>query len=82
MGLESQIDQASFTEVFVRVCKYQKIEGLKVSTEMIKNGTLFLVENKKDDNAANGLLRLIYYNNISLSTFPIQLLIKFQESYD
>ena len=28
VGLESQIDTASFTELFVRVCKYQKIEGL------------------------------------------------------
>jgi hypothetical protein len=38
---------------------------------MIKNAINFLVDNKKDDNAANGLLRLIYYNNISLSSFQI-----------
>jgi hypothetical protein len=44
---------------------------------MIKNAMQFLVDNKKDDNAANGLLRLINYNSISLKTFPIQLLVKF-----
>ncbi len=49
---------------------------------MIKNAINFLVDNKKDDNAANGLLRLIYYNNISLSSFQIQVLIKFQQTYD
>ena len=37
VGLESQIDKASFTELFVRICKYQKIEGLRITTEMIKN---------------------------------------------
>ena len=49
---------------------------------MILNAMQFLVENKKDDNAANGCLRLIYNNKISLASFPIQLLVKFQEAYD
>lgn len=49
---------------------------------MIKNAMQFLVDNKKDDNAANGLLRLINYNSISLTSFPIQLLVKFQNAYD
>ena len=82
VGLDSQIDKASFTELFVRVCKYQKIEGLKVTSEMIRNAIQFLVDNKKDDTAANGLLRIINYNSISLTTFPVQLLVKFENAYD
>jgi hypothetical protein len=82
VGLDSQIDKASFTELFVRVCKYQKIGGLKVTSEMIRNAIQFLVDNKKDDTAANGLLRIINYNSISLTTFPVQLLVKFENAYD
>jgi hypothetical protein len=82
VGLESQIDKASFTELFVRVCKYQKIEGLKVTSEIIRNAIQFLVDNKKDDTAANSLLRIINYHSISLTTFPVQLLVKFQSGYD
>jgi hypothetical protein len=63
------LEPSSFTELFVRVCTYQKIEDLKVSTDMVWTAIMFLVEKKRDDKAAYGLLRLIYLNNITLSGF-------------
>ena len=69
VGLRDSLDPTSFTELFVRVCKYQKIEELRVDTEMVKSTIIFLVEKKMDDKAAYGLLRLIYINNVSLSNF-------------
>ena len=65
----------------MRVCNYQKIEELKVTTEMVNNAIVFLVEKKRDDKAAYGLLRLIYLNDISLFGFSRTSLIKFQEDY-
>ena len=65
VGLQDQLDPSSFTELFVRVCTYQKIEDLKVSPDMVRNAITFLVDKKKDDKAAYGLLRLIYQNNIT-----------------
>jgi hypothetical protein len=59
------------------VCTYQKIEDLRVSHDMVRNAIAFLVDKKKDDKAAYGLLRLIYQNNITLSNFPKTTLIKF-----
>jgi hypothetical protein len=44
---------------------------------MVKDAITFLVDKKKDDKAAYGLLRLIYSNNITLSSFPKTTLIKF-----
>ncbi len=81
MALKDQLDISSFTEIFVRVCRYQKIDDLKVSQETVKNAIVFLVDKKKDDKSAYGLLRLIYLNNISLSGFQRTSLIKFQEDY-
>jgi hypothetical protein len=49
---------------------------------MVRNGLIFLVEIKKIDKAAYGLLRLIYSNNITLTSFPKTTLIKFQEDYE
>jgi hypothetical protein len=66
----------------VRVCTYQKIEDLKVTPDMVKNAVTFLVEKKRDDKAAYGLLRLIYLNNITLSSFTKTILIKFQDDYE
>ena len=60
VGLKDQLDPASFTELFVRVCTYQKIEDLRVTPEMVRNAISFLVDKKRDDKAAYGLLRLIY----------------------
>jgi hypothetical protein len=36
---------------------------------MVSSAINFLVEQKRDDKAAYGLLRLIYINNITLSGF-------------
>ena len=44
---------------------------------MVRNAIAFLVDKKKDDRAAYGLLRLIYQNNITLRSFPKTTLIKF-----
>ncbi len=52
-----------------------------MTTDMVNNAINFLVEKKKDDKAAYGLLRLIYLNNISLAGFSRTSLIKFQEDY-
>jgi hypothetical protein len=69
VGLKDQLDPSSFTELFVRVCRYQKIEDLLVSSDMVSNAIAFLVDKKRDDKAAYGLLRLIYLSDITLSGF-------------
>jgi hypothetical protein len=82
LGLKGFIDKESFTELFVRVCIYQKIEDLKVTPAMVDDALTFLVDKKKDERAAYGLLRLIFINNISLNTFQKTALIRFQEDYE
>jgi hypothetical protein len=82
LGLKGFIDKESFTELFVRVCIYQKIEDLKVTPGMVDDALTFLVDKKKDERAAYGLLRLIFINNISLNTFQKTALIRFQEDYE
>ena len=77
VSLQGHVDKESFTELFVRVCTYPKIEDLEVTLDIVCNAVTFLVEKKKDDQAAYGLLRLNYLNNITLSVFPITTLIKF-----
>ena len=59
------------------MCTYQKIEDQQVSPDMVRNAIAFLVDKKREDKAAYGLLRLIYQNNITLSSFPKTNLIKF-----
>jgi hypothetical protein len=81
VSMKEHLEPAEFTELFVRVCTYQKIEELKVTTEMVNNAIAFLVDKKRDDKAAYGLLRLIYLNDISLYGFSRTSLIKFQEDY-
>jgi hypothetical protein len=60
VGLKDRLDKSSFTELFVRVCRYSKIEDLTVSSEMVGDALTFLVEKKKDEKAAFGLLLLIH----------------------
>jgi hypothetical protein len=69
VGLKEDLDPSSFTELFVRVCRYQKIEDLQVTSEMVGHAITFLVDKKYDDKAAYGLLRLIYQGKITLSGF-------------
>jgi hypothetical protein len=59
------------------VCTYTKIEDLEVSKAMVRDAMEILVERKRDEKAAFGLLRLIYHNNITLADFPKEMLIKF-----
>ena len=49
---------------------------------MVEDAFNFLVEKKKDDRAAYGLLRIIFINNISLKSFSKTALIRFQEDYE
>jgi hypothetical protein len=48
VGLKGFIDKESFTELFVRVCIYQKIEDLKVTPGMVDDALTFLVDKKTD----------------------------------
>jgi hypothetical protein len=82
VSLQDQLDSESFTELFVRVCTYPKIEDLKVTPEIVRNAVTFLVEKKRDDKAAYGLLRLIYLNNITLTFLHHSALVNFQEGYE
>jgi hypothetical protein len=77
ISLQDSIDSQSFKELFVRVCTFSKIDELQVTVPMIQDAMDFLVEKKHDEKAAFGLLRLIYQNNITLSSFPRLMLIKF-----
>ena len=81
VSLQNQLDSESFTELFVRVCTYPKIEDLNISSEIVQNAITFLVEKKRDDKAAYGLLRIIYLNNSTLSFLPHSRLVKFQQEY-
>ena len=71
------MDKVSFTELFVRVCWFNKIEDLKVSPEMVHDALYFLVDKKDDAKSVYGLLRLIYFNCISLTIFPKGVLLSF-----
>ena len=63
--------------LFIRVCTYSKIEELNVSLSMVQDAMDILVDRKRDEKAAFGLLRLIFHNNISLTGFPREMRIKF-----
>jgi hypothetical protein len=77
ISLQNEIDPSSFTQLFVRLCTYTKIDDLEVSATMVRNAVEFLIDLKNDDKAAHGLLRLIYQNSITLTVFPVATLIKF-----
>ena len=77
LELDKKIDESSFTEVFVRLCAFQRIEGLKVTPQMIKQALMFLTDKKEDAKSAYGLLRLAYGNIISLKAFPRDTLLEF-----
>ena len=46
IGLKDKLEQSSFTELFVRVCSFQKIESLQVTSSMVKEALIFLTEKK------------------------------------
>jgi hypothetical protein len=82
VGLKPKLEPSSFAELFIRVCSFQKIEGLQVTSDMVRDALFFLTEKKEDAKSAYGLLRLIYNNVISLKTFPKDTLINFQRTYE
>ena len=82
IDLKAKLDPVSFTEVFVRLCSFQKIENLKVTEEIVRDAFIFLTEKKEDAKSAYGLLRLIYNNIISLKKFPKESLLAFQRIYE
>jgi hypothetical protein len=82
IGLKEKIEQSSFTELFIRVCSFQKIDTLKVSSGTVKEALIFLTEKKEDAKSAYGLLRLVYNNVITLKSFPKETLINFQRTYE
>ena len=67
VSLQPKLEQACFTELFVRVCWFQKIESLKITSAMVYDALIFLTEKKEDAKSAYGLLRLVYCNIISLT---------------
>ena len=75
------MDEESFTELFVRVCAHPKLDDIVASERNIKSAVNFLIDKKKDTSSACGLLRIIYNNNICLTSFPTQSLLKFEQFY-
>ena len=66
VSLEKQLDEESFTELFVRVCAHPKIDDIIASQGNIKCALNFLIEKKKDSNAACGLLRIMRRSVINI----------------
>jgi hypothetical protein len=60
--LKNEIDASSFTELFVRVCAYTKIDDLEVTDTMVQSAVDFLNDKRKNEKAAYGLMRMIYKN--------------------
>jgi hypothetical protein len=81
IGLEAQLDHTTYTQLFVRVCALYRGEDLKVAPHMAQRAMSFLSENSDNTDACLGLLGLIYKNNIALTNFEEDLLIRFQVSY-
>ncbi len=77
VGLQNDLDSQRFKELFVRVCKYPKLEDIDVTVSMVQDAMDILVERKRDEKAVFGLLRLIFHNNITLVSFPREMLLKF-----
>jgi len=69
VSLYDQLDDITFTNLFVRVCASHKGDNLKVTPIMIERGMRYLVDEKMDHIAAYGLLRLVFINKISFFTF-------------
>jgi hypothetical protein len=65
----------------VRFCGLYKAEDLEITPEMAKDVMEYLTESGDNTNASLGLLGLIYHNNIALTEFKEDLLIRFQASY-
>jgi hypothetical protein len=59
------------------VCALYKGEELEIKADMAKQAMEFLAESGDNTDASLGLLGLIYHNNIALTDFKEDLLIRF-----
>jgi hypothetical protein len=71
------LDSKTFTQLFVRVCGLYKSESLGITADMAKDAMEYLTETGDNTNASLGLLGLIYHNNIALTQFKEDLLVRF-----
>jgi hypothetical protein len=79
--LQSKLDQKTFTQLFVRVCGLYKSEDLAITAQMAKDAMEYFTETGDNTNGSLGLLGLIYHNNIALTDFKEDLLIRFEACY-
>ncbi len=77
INLQDRLDPKTFTQLFVRVCGLYKGEELEIKPEMAKAAMENLTESGDNTDASLGLLGLIYHNNIALTDFKEDLLIRF-----
>ncbi len=78
IGLRDKLDEESFTSLFVRVCSKNGGDPLIVTPIMVERAIRFLAVVEMNQQAAYGLLRLVFINQISLSKFDVDLLLAFQ----
>ncbi len=69
VGLESTLDEVTYTQLFVRVCALYRGEDLEITPVMTKRAMIFLADSQDSTDASLGLLGLIYKNNIALTDF-------------
>jgi hypothetical protein len=81
MSLYSDFEEELAVKLLIRVFKMFKGEVLILTHEMAMKGMNFLASEHECSQAAFGFLRLCFQNDINFSTFPLDLLIKFQEIY-
>jgi hypothetical protein len=77
IDFHSDLDENHFTMLFVRVCIIHRDEPLIVQPQMVKQAMILLVDAKSHTTAAFGLLKLTYENQIALTNFPRDLLLRF-----
>ena len=78
ISLESKLDETTFTQLFIRVCRLYKGEELEIRPVMAKKAIKFLADNGDNIDSSLGLLGLIYHNDIALTDFNEDLLIRYQ----
>jgi hypothetical protein len=77
IGLKDKLEEESFTNLFVRVCSKNGGDPLVVTPIMVEKAIRFLSDVEINQQAAYGLLRLVFINQISLSTFDVDMLTTF-----
>jgi len=62
IGLKDQLEEDSFTNLFVRVCSKNGGDPLVVTPIMVEKAIRFLCDVETNQQAAYGLLRLVFIN--------------------